>query len=73
MTHSNKHLKAKICKQKGTLCDKLQFPQSDICFVLISFFLFSFVRTDCMGRGLIQRDGEMSRVEVHNVKVTKNQ
>lgn len=60
--------------QKGLLCDTLQLLDMFL-FVCLNIFIFYFLlwvslqgwRADMKG----QRDGEMSRTEVHDMRITK--
>ena len=71
MAQCNEHSQIKMCGQKGILCthcDTLQLPKQEryFCFVF-------FCGGDCKSGEWVCRDGEMSGIEVHDVKLTKNQ
>jgi hypothetical protein len=63
----HEHLQVKLFEQKCMLCDALQLP---IYALLLSVFLF-FKEGACKGRGWIWRNGEMSGIGVHGVKLTR--
>jgi hypothetical protein len=61
MTHCGVSEKVVYC---ATHCGTLQLPQ---------WYFYFFWWGGCKSGGQIQRDGEMSGIGVHNVKLTKNQ
>ena len=79
MTHHNERLQTKMYEQQGVLRDTLTHYSShnEMGFVLVCLFLFYSFLFSCgerlQGQRRIHRDGEMSRIRVHDGKFTKNQ
>lgn len=62
------------------MCDSLYHTIASIMkFPFLSLFSYKFysvlfwVQGGCKGRGHMRRDGEMSGIEIHDVKFIKNQ
>lgn len=77
MTHCNEHLQVTLYELKDNLCDSLCHTSTAMLKIFSSVFLFLcfifYLGRKCKDRGQAQRDGEMSGIEMYDVKSAKNQ